>query len=209
MSRSSAIVRSVERARRRRAARRRRRTRSAPAPPARVLAGRERRVFDPATARAARCTSDLPIAPDVESAEDVVRARLAVAALGQIEVADAEVVRERVIALQLGAEHLRLCQHVLEARRTVERVVRLADRIGEVAGRQRRDDRLRVERVGAVGRERQRRVLLPERPVQAEAVALVLLVAFDRRERVARVERRRRGSRRWWRRASCRGRAWS
>ena len=58
-------------------------------------------------------------------------------------------------------------QHVLEPRGDVERVVRLANRIGEVPRRQRRDDRLGVERIDAVGRERQRGVLFPERPAEA------------------------------------------
>ena len=50
------------------------------------------------------------------SAQDVLGARLAVAALGQIVVADAEILEAQVIALRFGAQHLRLGQRVLEAR---------------------------------------------------------------------------------------------
>ena len=124
------------------------------------------------------------------SAEHVLVARLAVGALGQIEIADAEIVRRGVAALEFGAEHLRVREHVLDAQRGVQRVVRLANRVGEEAGRQRGHDRLRIERVDALDRDRHRRVLFPERARQREAVALVPFVAFHGSEGVARVQRR-------------------
>jgi hypothetical protein len=88
------------------------------------------------------------------SADDVFGAALAVAALRQIEVADAQVVERPVIALNLGAHHQRFGQHVLEARGRVERVVRFADRVREEARRQRRNDRFRIVGVDAVDRHR-------------------------------------------------------
>ena len=81
-------------------------------------------------------------------------------------------------------KHLRLAQRVLEASREVQRVVRFADRVGQESGRQRGDDRLGVERVDAIDRERERRVLAPQRPIQRNAVPIVTLVALDRREHV-------------------------
>ncbi len=59
----------------------------------------------------------------------------------------------------------------------------------DVTGRQRGDDGLRVERVRAVDGEGQRCVFLPERAVQAEAVALAFLLPLDRREGVAGIQR--------------------
>jgi hypothetical protein len=130
----------------------------------------------------------LPNRPRVRRAQHVLGARLAVAALDQIEVAHTLVVGFRAVALELGTEHLRLREHVLEARGDVQRIVRLADRIGEVARRQGRDDRLGVEGVETIGRQRQRRMLFPERTAEAEAVSLVQFLAFDRREGVPGVE---------------------
>src|SRR5262249_42209281 len=46
-------------------------------------------------------------------AQDVFGPRLRVAALEQIEIADAEIVRARAIALQLGAQHLCVGERVL------------------------------------------------------------------------------------------------
>ncbi len=116
--------------------------------------------------------------------------RLIVGAFRQVEIADAEAARIGVVPLELGAEHLRAGERVLDARRKIHRVVRPADRVREVPRWERGDDRLRIERVETVSRDRERRVLLPQRAVQREAVALALLVALYRRERVARGERR-------------------
>ena len=82
--------------------------------------------------------------------EHVFVSPLAVSTLRQVEIADAEVVRERVVALRFGAKHLRPRERVLDACRHVERVVRLANRVGEQAGRQGGDDRPGVERVDAI-----------------------------------------------------------
>src|SRR5947207_15970040 len=47
--------------------------------------------------------------------EDVLGARLVVAALHEIEIADAEIVVERMVPLELAAQHLRFRKRVLEA----------------------------------------------------------------------------------------------
>ena len=65
-------------------------------------------------------------------AKHVLGPRLADSPLCQVEIADAEVVARRAVALQFGAQHLRRAQHVLQPGGDVERVVRLANRIGEV-----------------------------------------------------------------------------
>ena len=114
---------------------------------------------------------------------------LVVAALRQIEITNAEIAGDGMVALELRVEHLRLAQRVLDASREVQRVVRLADRVGQEPGRQRGDDRLGIERVDAFGGERERGVLAPQRPVQRHAIPIVTLVALDRREHVARVQR--------------------
>src|SRR5258706_154832 len=59
--------------------------------------------------------------------KDILGAGLAVRAIGEIEIAGAEIVPERVIALEFTAQHLRRGQRMLHTRRHVERVVRLLD----------------------------------------------------------------------------------
>jgi hypothetical protein len=122
-------------------------------------------------------------------AQHVLGPGLCVRALRQVEVADAQVLEVGAVALKFGAEHLRPCQLMLEARGEIQRFVRFPDRSVDQAGGHRGDDRLGVVGVDAVGGERQRRALLPERAVHVEAIALEVLVALGRREGVAGVQR--------------------
>ncbi len=107
----------------------------------------------------------------------------------QVEVADAEVVDVDGAALIGGLERERLRQGVIDSGGEVGAIGRTPDRLPNRASRNRREDGLRVVGVSAVARERERRAVLEDRPVQREAVVLLLFGAQRGGEGVPRVER--------------------
>ena len=149
---------------RRRAARRPRRTRSERARRAPCWPDRSPSSADRHWNRNS-LKSDLRSDPDVETRATVSFRVCRYARPVEVEIADAEVVVERVVPLHLGAQDLRPAERVLDARRDVQRPVGPADGIREVARRERGDDRLRIERVEPVDRQRERRLLLLSGPL--------------------------------------------